>query len=152
MNLEYVSSLDALRDDWSALARRTDNVFATWEWASAWWRHFGGGARALWTRCRGSDAATVVVLPLYLRRRAMLRVVRLVGDGPADELGPLCAAADRSVAGAALGSVLDEVRADLFVGECLRHEDEWPKHLRAKVHATRGSPILRLGGRSWLRV
>ena len=145
--IDHVATLDALRDDWNAMAERSENVFGTWEWASTWWRHLGHGAQPLWTRCRDADGATFAVLPLYLARRSGLRLVRLVGHGPADELGPLCADRDRSRAAAAVRTVLDDVHADVFLGETLSHD--WPRHLGASVHATDASPVIHLDGGTW---
>jgi CelD/BcsL family acetyltransferase involved in cellulose biosynthesis len=142
-------ALDELRDDWEAMAERTANVFGTWEWASAWWRHFGGGREPSWTRCRDADGSTFAVLPLCVERRAGLRIARLVGHGPADELGPLCADVDRSRAAGALLSLLEDVRADVFFAETLRDEAEWPQHLYAAVRATQSSPIIHLHGGTW---
>ena len=39
---QLLGSLDEARDEWQLLARRSGNVFATWEWATAWLKHFGG--------------------------------------------------------------------------------------------------------------
>jgi len=147
--LDYASSLEELRHDWEKMAERSENVFGTWEWASTWWRHFGGGARPLWTRCRNGQGAAFAVLPLYLTRRGGLRLVRFVGHGPADELGPLCAAADRSTTAAAVWTVLEDARADVFLGETLRAKAEWPQHLRATIRATQASPSIRLDGSTW---
>jgi CelD/BcsL family acetyltransferase involved in cellulose biosynthesis len=143
---EYVS-LDKLRHDWNALAHHAENVFGTWEWASVWWRHFGGNGGPLWTRCRDGEGATYAVLPVYLTRRNGVSLVRFAGHGPADELGPLCAQADRPAAAAAFQRVLDDVRADVFLGEALR--SEWPEHLDATVRATQPSPIIQLDGCTW---
>jgi CelD/BcsL family acetyltransferase involved in cellulose biosynthesis len=140
-------SFDALRDDWETLAERAENVFGTWEWASVWWRHFGGSARLLPTAYRTADGATFAVLPLYLRRVGGLRVVRLIGHGPADELGPLCATEDRAEAAAALPAVLEDVGADVFLGETLG--GEWPRLLRGSVLGAEATPALRIDGRTW---
>jgi CelD/BcsL family acetyltransferase involved in cellulose biosynthesis len=147
--LEQASSFDALRDDWNLLAERSDNVFGTWEWASAWWRHFGRRARLLVTTCRRADGSMLALLPLYVWPRPGLQVVRLIGHGPADELGPLCAAEDRPAAAAALTRVLDDARADVFLGEEVRHHDGWSRRLGATVRGTVSSPVLRLDWRSW---
>jgi CelD/BcsL family acetyltransferase involved in cellulose biosynthesis len=143
------SALDGVRDDWNRLAERSGNVFGTWEWASTWWRHFGNGARPLVTTCRTTDAGVVALIPLYVSRQAGLRVVRLIGHGPADELGPLCAVEDRPAAAAALQRELDEARADVFLAEDVRDGDDWSKSLGATVRATGMSPILPLRWRSW---
>ena len=42
LRMEPVDSLDAVRATWTALAQQGQSVFATWEFASTWWKHFGG--------------------------------------------------------------------------------------------------------------
>ena len=94
--VERAPSFDAVREDWNRLAERSDNVFGTWEWASSWWRHLGGGARPLVTTCRARGGSTLALLPLYIWPQRGLRVVRLIGHGPADELAPLCGGCSRT--------------------------------------------------------
>ena len=142
-------SLDALRDEWETMAERSENVFGTWEWASAWWRHFGASAQLLPVRCRTPEGVEFALLPLYLRRVGGLRVVRFIGHGPADELGLLCAPEDQADAGAALHAALDDVRADVFVGGTVRADAEWPRLLQATVLGAQATPALRLEGRTW---
>ena len=55
---------------------------------------------------RDADGATAVVLPLYVNRTRPLRVLRFVGHGAADQLGPVCAPADRERVAAALRPLL----------------------------------------------
>jgi CelD/BcsL family acetyltransferase involved in cellulose biosynthesis len=136
-------SFDALRDDWETMAERSENVFGTWEWASVWWRHFGASAQLL------PVTRTFALLPLYLRRVGGVRVVRLIGHGPADELGPLCAPEDRPEAGAALHAALEDAGADVFLGEALRGDAGWPRLLGASVLGTEATPALRIDGRTW---
>jgi CelD/BcsL family acetyltransferase involved in cellulose biosynthesis len=142
-------SFDALRDHWEAMAERSENVFGTWEWASAGWRHFGGAAQPLPTRCRTAEGETFAVLPLYLRSHVGVRIARLMGHGPADELGPLCAPEDRAAAAGALLAALEDARADVFVGEAMRGDGQWPRLLQASVLSTEATPALRLEGLTW---
>lgn len=94
---EPIPDFGAVRETWGRLAERSRNVFASWEWANVWWRHFGAGDLAL-LRCDDVPA----ILPLYFSRRGPLRIARFVGHGAADTMGPVCAAGDREAAGAAL--------------------------------------------------
>jgi CelD/BcsL family acetyltransferase involved in cellulose biosynthesis len=142
-------SFDALRDDWETMAERSENVFGTWEWASTWWRHFGRSAELLPVRCGAPEGRELALLPLYLRRVGGVRVVRLVGHGPADELGLLCAPEDQAEAGAALHGALEDARADLFLGTSVRADAEWPRLLGATVLDAEATPALRLEGRTW---
>ena len=142
-------SFDALRDDWETMAAHSENVFGTWEWASTWWRHFGGSAELLPVRCRSPEGREFALLPLYLRRVGGVRVVRLVGHGPADELGLLCAPEDQAEAGAALHGALEDAGADVFLGSTVRGDAEWPRLLGATVLGAEATPALRLEGRTW---
>ena len=149
--LERADSLEAVRADWARLAERSENVFATWEWATAWWRHLRPRGALLVTTCRRGDEPPFGVLPLYVSATAGLRVVRLVGHGPADELGPVCAPEDRPAAIAALARVLDDVGADVFVGDELRTHRGWSTALGVglRVRSTIPSPVIRLGWATW---
>ena len=148
LKLDYAPSLDAVRDEWDRLAQAGAGVFATWEWATAWWSHFGHGSEPLLARCQAAGR-TLALLPMYARPRHSVRVVRLVGHGPADELGPLCALEDRGPTADAIKLLLDEVRADVFLGEQLRAEEHWRERLGASVRGSEPSPKLRLDGRGW---
>jgi CelD/BcsL family acetyltransferase involved in cellulose biosynthesis len=140
------TSFDDACDDWNRLAARSTNVFGTFEWASTWWRHFGHKRQPLVVSCRRQGGELIGLLPLCVSQRGGLRVVRLIGHGPADALGPLCAPDDRPAVAAALSSVLEDVRADIFVGDELPRAEAWSRHLGAAVHGTGSSPVLRLGG------
>jgi len=85
-------------------------IFATWEWADAWWRHHGGGRELLLHACRSDDGRLLAVLPLYAWRRRWPRVVRFPGHEPGDELGRVHAPRDARAAAAALRAALDPGR------------------------------------------
>jgi CelD/BcsL family acetyltransferase involved in cellulose biosynthesis len=148
LKVDYAPSFDAVRGEWDRLAHARGGVYGTWEWATAWWPHFGHGAEPLLARCR-VDGRTLALLPLYARPQHGLRVVRFVGHGPADELGPLCAPEDRPDTADAVKVALDDVRGDVFLGEQLRLEEHWPQHLGASVQGSDASPTLRLDGETW---
>lgn len=149
VNLERESSFDGLREEWDALAETTGNVFATWEWTETWWRHFGGGRRLLLTTCRATDGRLVAVLPLYLAAAHPLRVVRFLGHGPGDQLGPVCSRADRAPAAACLRDALVDLAPDVFLGERLLGDEHWGDLLDARVLTREASPVLDLGTSSW---
>lgn len=124
--VEPIGDFAVAREEWSRLARESDNIFSTWEWAETWWRHFGVGGSLALARAR-VQGETVAVLPLYTARRAGLRMARLVGHGVADQLGPVC---DRNHFDLALGALARTHRADLLVADRLPG----------------GSPVHALGG------
>jgi CelD/BcsL family acetyltransferase involved in cellulose biosynthesis len=144
-----VSSLDALREEWSELAGATRNVFATWDWASVWWEHFGANRELLLTTCRSDDGKLVAVLPLYFFASRLLRIVRFLGHGPADELGPVCAPPARAHAAEALERTLADLRWDVFFGESLPADEGWSALLGARILGKEASPVLRIDGRGW---
>jgi CelD/BcsL family acetyltransferase involved in cellulose biosynthesis len=141
--------LDGLREEWSQLALRTANIFATWEWASTWWRHFGCGHRSLITTCRTGDGRLVGVLPFYLWTSGPLRIVRFIGHGPGDQLGPIHAPEDLEVIASATNEALARMQWGIFVGEQLPATASWSDRLGARVVAREGSPVLQAPEGGW---
>ena len=133
-----MGELDDLRDEWTQLAKASRNVFSSWEWAATWWRHFGRG-RELCV-LPGPD----LLLPLYAWRTTPLRILRLLGHGPGDELGPVCAPDRRNLGAAALATALRDDGCDLFLGDELPAATAWPGRIVART----ASPVARLVG-SW---
>lgn len=149
LRIERLSSLESVREDWSRLAERTDNIFATWEWNSIWWRHRGGDRALFAYGCRDSTGALVAILPLYVSVNRPLRLVRYIGHGDGDHLAPICGRADRGAAAHALRSALREGGVDLFVAENVPVTDGWGALLGGKTLSTTGGPVLRFQGESW---
>jgi len=147
---EPFSDLESRRADWSRLAERSGNIFATWEWAATWWRHYGTGATPAFRACRGRDGEVFAILPLYVAARGRLRLLRFVGHGPGDVLGPICAPEDEPAAGAALARTLAERPRDrhVFLAERL------PSGLIGEaiggvVIQREANPYLDIGGATW---
>jgi CelD/BcsL family acetyltransferase involved in cellulose biosynthesis len=147
---EVVDSRD-ITDEWRTMAEASRNVFATPEWAETWWHHFGSGRESLTVLCRQTDGRPLAILPLYLERRGGIRIVRFVGDGAADQLGPVCAASDVAQSGRAMHRFLTENqrRFDLFIGRSMDGGEDWSRLLGARALNRQGSPRLRLARRSW---
>jgi CelD/BcsL family acetyltransferase involved in cellulose biosynthesis len=148
VRFELVDRLDSLREEWTNLAAQGRNVFATWEFAATWWEHFGAGRRLVTVGCRDSDGELFAVLPLYLWRRRPLRVLRFVGHGAGDVLGPVCRPERAADAACALRRLLEAAPWDwdVFVGENLPGEQCWPRQLRGHVIRREGNPALRAPG------
>jgi CelD/BcsL family acetyltransferase involved in cellulose biosynthesis len=136
-----VSDLAALQAEWRPLAERSRNIFATWEWAETWWRHFGRDGELRTTR------AGSAILPLYVERKGPLRLLRFIGQGHADEVGPVCAPEDRAVAAAALRDVLDEGGFHLFLGDGLA--PGWGQLVEARIVERTSSPVVSLEVGGW---
>ena len=103
---ETTSDPAALREAWTDLATRSDNVFATYEWLATWWCHFGRGRPLLLTTVTDGDGALVAILPLYVAAERPVRILRFLGHGATDQLGPVCATEDRDRARQALAAFL----------------------------------------------
>jgi CelD/BcsL family acetyltransferase involved in cellulose biosynthesis len=149
-NCEPISGFDSARDEWSELADRSGNVFATWEWASAWWRHFAEDMEPVLLRCHEGDRP-LAILPLYVYRRGPLRILRFIGHGPGDVLGPVCAAEDRGAVGAALAEALRsdvDRRWHAFLAERLP-AGSLSQAIGGTVLQRESCPELEIGGRSW---
>jgi CelD/BcsL family acetyltransferase involved in cellulose biosynthesis len=143
VELEASDALEPLRDEWDQLAEASRNIFATWDWVRLWWRHFGSERRLHVVAVR-EGGRLAAILPLYAWRERPLRVLRFVGHGPGDELGPICAPADRKLATAAVRETLMSAGANILVAEHI------PGGLPgARVLGRTGSPVLDLHGRSW---
>jgi CelD/BcsL family acetyltransferase involved in cellulose biosynthesis len=140
-SLERVDDIAAAWPQWSALARASDNIFATPEWLTTWWRHFGSGSLELW-RAYGAGGAEVL-LPLWVHDG----VARFLGHGQGDQLGPVCRPEDRAAGAAALGRLLDDGSLDwhTFVGADLPASVDWGRHTGAEVEVRTASPEVALG-------
>ena len=147
LSVESVT-FDAVRDEWAEVATRTTNVFGTWEWAEAWWRHFGGGRPLHLIACR-SGRRLAALLPLYEFSRRPFRVLRFIGHGPADQLGPVCHVGDRPATARALRSVLADLRPNLLIAEHLPGDEGWEGMLGGRTVSTEHNPVLRFRGLSW---
>ena len=92
------------------------------------------------------------MLPLYLNRSRPLRVLRFIGHGAADQLGPVCAPADRERVAAALPEVLRD-------RDAARRRARWRQAQRGRglvaasparrVLLAEPSPTLAIDGQTW---
>jgi CelD/BcsL family acetyltransferase involved in cellulose biosynthesis len=144
VRFELVDRLEALRAEWTSLADQGRNVFATWEFATTWWEHFGASRRLVTVGCRDSRGELFAILPLYLWRRRPLRVLRFLGNGAGDVLGPVCRPESADDAARALRRLLEVAPWDwdVFVAENLPGEQDWPRQLRGHLIRREGNPVL----------
>ncbi|MEA2411120.1 MAG: hypothetical protein QOC77_1681 [Thermoleophilaceae bacterium] len=151
LHLEPLDGLSAAREEWTALAERAGNVFATWEWADAWWRVYGHNRPLVVTGCRSPGGELVAILPLYLSARGPVRMLRFIGHGPADQLGPVCAPEDRRAVAGALERLLADRRGDwnVMLAERLAPAEGWTELLGGTVVHREESPTLDIGGLSF---
>lgn len=146
--LEPISSLDAVRREWTQLAEASANVFSTWEWASTWWRAVGGNRPLLLFACRADHGRLAALLPLYLWSARPLRIARFLGHGPADQLGPVCPPAERPLAAAGLLDACSDAGLGLLFAELLPAGEGWRPALGARLLHSEASPTLSLA-RDW---
>jgi CelD/BcsL family acetyltransferase involved in cellulose biosynthesis len=150
--VEPVEDLTALREEWQPLGERTGNLFATWEWNSTWWTQLGRGRRLVSAAVRDDAGALVGILPAYVAVTAgPLRLVRLLGHGQGDRLGPICLPGDRGRVATAVRATLRRKpwAGALVLAEQLPAEERWGEALRARPVVREASPVLDLTTRDW---
>jgi CelD/BcsL family acetyltransferase involved in cellulose biosynthesis len=140
--------VDATPEEWGALAERARNIFATPEWLTTWWQHFGDD-RELRVDTVRHDGDLVGLLPLYVWRSRPPRTLRFLGHGPSDVMGPVCAAGDGPVVAAALERSLAHGGWDVLLAERLPSPAVLPSALGARELRREPSPVLAIGGTSW---
>jgi CelD/BcsL family acetyltransferase involved in cellulose biosynthesis len=146
--IELVDDLDALRDDWIRLAAESGNVFFTWEWNELWWSRYGRGRKLRVAVARRNGVIDAIV-PLYEWSRRPLRIVRLIGHGPGERLGPICRADDLETAARALQLALAAEPYDVFVGDWVAGDRGWADVLGGRVVRRTGYPILQFEVGAW---
>jgi CelD/BcsL family acetyltransferase involved in cellulose biosynthesis len=146
--VELVEGLEAFRGDWTRLAAASGDVFAAWEWNDLWWRHYGRG-RPLRVVVSERDDQIDAIVPLFVWSRWPLRILRLIGHGHGDHLGPISSRDDAEAAARALRLALAAEPYDLFVGDWVAGDRDWARVLGGRVVRTTGYPILRFPSGSW---
>jgi CelD/BcsL family acetyltransferase involved in cellulose biosynthesis len=144
------AEMTSLRAEWTALGEAVGNPFATWEWLNLWWRHFGRSDRALrLVSAHHADRGLVGVVALYRLPAPGLRVLRYVGHGPSDELGPVVPQGSLLSGPELLRRALDLCGGwDVLFGEDMA-AGAWTEHLDGQLHRHVSSPVLDLDGASW---
>jgi CelD/BcsL family acetyltransferase involved in cellulose biosynthesis len=148
------SSVDELRSEWAPLAELTGNIFATWDWIAAWLEHLGPRRELRIAACRRPDGSLAAIVALYLDRRGPLRVLRFIGSGPSDALGPICDPAAAGLSGQALSQALRAAGTgwDVLLAERLPGDIQWERALGARLLLREDFPVLRFRGRTWEEV
>jgi CelD/BcsL family acetyltransferase involved in cellulose biosynthesis len=145
--VEVLTDPAPVRAAWSALAERSGNVFVTPEWGEAWREELEPEADVRVVVCQDGDGEPRALWPLVVERRGPLRIARLLGHGPADELGPACAPEDRPLAAAGLRAALPALRVQALVTE--RVGADLSPALAGRLLHREGSPVLPVAGRTW---
>jgi CelD/BcsL family acetyltransferase involved in cellulose biosynthesis len=148
---ERVTDLESLRSEWTELARQGTNLFGTYEWMSTWWRHWGHDRPLLVTACRRDVGSLAAILPLYRSTGRPLRIVRFLGHGAGDHLGPVCAPGDRAAVARALTATLRQDLGgwDLLLADRLPADEGWAPQIGGTLLRQESSPRIRIEGRTW---
>jgi CelD/BcsL family acetyltransferase involved in cellulose biosynthesis len=89
------------------------------------------------------------VLPLYTSLSGPVKVLRFLGHGHSDELGPVCAPTEREAAAAALRQTIEFSGTDVFIGDDLPGPFDWARRVGGRGLDRTESPIARFRGESW---
>ena len=144
---QAVDGFEAVEREWDELAQRSWSIFSTALWSRLWWEHYGADRELLLHATRADDGSLAAILPLYAWRGRFPRVLRFLGHGPGDELGPVHAG-DAEGAARVVRSTLDELHWDVFLGEQLPGDEGWPESLGGRLWRREASPSLDLPA-SW---
>ena len=144
-----MDSLDSLRKDWTRLAVASGNVFSTWEWNELWWRRYGRRRKLHVVASRRDGVEIDAIVPLFVWSVRPLRILRLIGHGHGDRLGPICRSGDTETAERALRLALGAEPYDIFIGDWVAGDRDWAGVLGGRVVRRTGYPILRCPDGSW---
>jgi CelD/BcsL family acetyltransferase involved in cellulose biosynthesis len=149
VRVEVGGFADVSAGAWDDLAEASGNVFATREWLTLWWRYFGRG-EALVVRAFARDGRLLALTPLYRWSTRPLRVVRFLGHGSGEELGPVAVRGNRVEAAQSIRAALAEIpwEWDVLVGELLPGGG-WDRLVDGRLLRRHRCPVLRLRGQSW---
>ena len=132
--------------DWTVLAEASGNIFATPEWMKLWRRHVAKGEAVAVVCERGGKPFGLWLFDVV--RRGGVRLARLAGHGPGDELGPVCSVADIGDAASCLREAVGSrlVPADLVLLERLTGGEPWSRYLSREPIRIEPSPFLDISG------
>jgi CelD/BcsL family acetyltransferase involved in cellulose biosynthesis len=149
---ELHDSLGGFEADWDELARESDSIFATREWIDCWWRHFGRGRPLLVGAWRDPAGRRRVLVPMYLAAAKPLSVLRFLGHGPSDRLGPVYGDGWLDQARLCWSQLLrgGHTKWDLMVADDLPAGLDWAGSTGAKVIGGQHCPVTTLSKDGWL--
>ncbi len=79
------SEFHNLKDNWNELLNKTvePHPFLSWEWHFTWWETFAKENDQLLILCVHSDSELVGIAPFYIKKRALCKVLKSIGEGEA---------------------------------------------------------------------
>jgi CelD/BcsL family acetyltransferase involved in cellulose biosynthesis len=151
VTIEPVKDLASARSEWNQLAVRTANVFSTWEWADAWYQHLAVVSELAVSVVRRADGEPIAILPMCLSRTRPVRLLRFIGAGPSDQLGPVCAFEDQPAVADALRRHVSCVLSGsgIFLAERLWSENHFSELIDGTAVRHSSSPVLPIRGRTF---
>lgn len=149
LRVEIVRSLDDLQPEWTGLAAASGNVFATWEWAATWWDHYGRGRPLAIAALTRPDGTVAGILPMYRFASRPIAIGRLIGHGPADQQGPICAPGDLPEVSRSIVAAVGAAKLTVVSLERLPANLDWQEAIGGRVLATEPSPVLSLTAGTW---
>jgi CelD/BcsL family acetyltransferase involved in cellulose biosynthesis len=151
IDVEYVRSLEAVpRSEWVGLAAETGSIFTTPEWLCTWWRWFGRGRKPL-IGLVSRDSELVAILPMYIWWTRGVPIVRFIGHGVSDRLGPISSPLTEPITGEVFARVIDAVplRRFILLAELVPGGYRFGEVLGARTLYRDASPFLKLDEASW---
>lgn len=135
------------QSQWDRLAVLSGSIFATRDWSECWWRHFGHGASPEVLTDDESDPR--VILPLY-RSGRLVRLLRFIGHGTADQLGPVCDPQHLGLAGQMLRDLARDpsLRWDVMVLHDIPVDATWAPGEACEMRRE-ASPVACFESSSW---
>ena len=135
--------------DWRRLELEAGSPFSTHAWATAWSDNLGEDCEFRVLRFADSDGHALALVPLCLEISHGVRLLRFVGHGPADELGPVCAPAKREqIASRLLSELAEWDDWDVFLAERLAGNG-WSDLLGGRTLRREPSPELAIETTDW---
>jgi CelD/BcsL family acetyltransferase involved in cellulose biosynthesis len=147
----YLRSLNGLDpEEWRDLAERAGNIFASPEWVLTWWSHYGKGRSPLIGMAR-SAGELQAMLPMYERWTHGVPVLRFIGHGPSDQLGPVVVPTGGGGATAVVEELLHELplRRFLLLAEEVNGDQRFDEVSGARLLYRQSNPVLHIRGDSW---
>lgn len=133
--VELSEGLPADRDEWSALTDEHGTIFQTPEWVETWARHFAPGKALHIVTARDDVHRLRAVIALSAWSERPWRVLRFAGHGPADCLGPVCAAGDRKRVARLLRETARKLGGRVLLAEQIPAGAGWDELLGGRVMA-----------------
>jgi CelD/BcsL family acetyltransferase involved in cellulose biosynthesis len=150
VEVSFTRSLDRIdRVQWERLAEGAGHIFATAEWLLTWWRHYGKDSPLVCVARAGTNLLAVV--PMYEWWTHGLAVLRFIGHGVSDQLGPICAPEAESHVTGAFAQAIAAVplRRFVLIAEQVGAAQRFGNVTGARLLYREANPVLHFDCDSW---